>query len=621
MVCVPVTILGEYLVLRAANARAAARSTPRAYRPLRLRRVSSEATRWRLGVCLLILIASSSVLSSCSRPEKPRHLLLITVDTLRADHLGCYGNALGLTPNLDRLAERSILFSRAYASAPYTMPSVTAILTGQNPEQVGVVRNGSRLPKNVPTMATHFRASGWKTGAVISNFVLSERFGLSVDFDEYDDTLPQIEANRDLPERIAQYTTDAALEMLDRIWEDENQRVFLWVHFQDPHGPYTPPGNRRMRFLDHERSAQGSQNILAVSSHTRGLGAIPTYQFFPGHFEAAYYRAGYDGEISYMDEEVGRLLAGWSTRGLMNETVVVFTSDHGEGLGENNYWFAHGEYLSEPLLHVPLLIGAPNLGSGTRGDIASLVDLLPTISVLFGLELADDYPGRDLLAEGAERDLGMAYSMAYTPASTSRRFGLAKAGFRYVVVPAKPGSKETFVELGDNSGNPATPPEDLIDELRTELESIRERFPSRLTSLTPQLSASDREKLRALGYTVGLPPHGGAFVSQTVPSVMTAGEQYAVSVAIRNTGTNTWTLTDKYRLGSQNPRDNNTWGISRVLLDASDSIATGEEKTFTWTVTAPAAAGTYNFQWQMVREGTTWFGDASANVVVTTDPP
>ena len=278
------------------------------------------------------------------------------------------------------------------------------------------------------------------------------------------------------------------------------QRVFLWVHYQDPHGPYTPPGDRRSQFLDQERRLPDGRKILPASATVRGLGGIPTYQLLPGHFEAAYYRAGYDGEISYMDHEIGRLLAGWSSRGLLDETVVVFTSDHGEGLGENDYCFAHGDYLTEPLLHVPLLISVPNQDAGVRGNLVSLVDLLPTISALFGLAIPDGYPGRDLFAPDAKQRPAAAYSMAQPPDAPIPRFGSAKSGFRFVVAREKTGLRETFIKLADGSDDPAPPPEELIGELCTELNRIRERFPSRPVSPPAQLSPSEREKLRALGY-------------------------------------------------------------------------------------------------------------------------
>jgi arylsulfatase len=437
----------------------------------------------------------------CGKEDPSRgNLLLITVDTLRVDHLGCYGNPLGLTPNLDRLAQRGLVFTSAYSSAPSTFPSVTAILTGRHPEEVGALNNNSRLGPNIPTLATHLREKGWKTGAVVSNFILSERSGLNSGFDLYDANYPQTETNRGIPERIAKDTTDAALTILDRLTHDNRVPVFLWVHYQDPHGPYTPPENRRARFLAGEQRQPGGMRILPVSPSVRGMGGIPSYQFHQGHQDVAYYRAGYDGEVHYMDEEVGRLLKGWGHRGLLDETVIVFTSDHGESLGEDNYWFAHGEYLSDVLVHVPLLIILPDQVHEKKDEVTSLVDLLPTLTDLFGIEIEGNYPGRNILVPDAGEGSSGPYFMTLPQESTVPRFGLMRGGYKYILSLENEGSKEKLVRLGRDDNDVLQNSQDLAKALRAELDTIRDKFPVGFVDGNRALSASDREKLRALGY-------------------------------------------------------------------------------------------------------------------------
>jgi arylsulfatase len=460
--------------------------------------VTAGAGRFRR---VALFLALSALASACGRGEaEPRHLLLVTVDTLRADRLGCYGNPLGLTPNLDRLAERSTLFTTAYASAPSTFPSVTAILTGRHPEAVGVRNNYDRLGRDVKTLGTHLRSRGWRTGAVVSNFVLGEHSGLGFHFDLYDATFPQMEAVRRRPERIAVDTTHAALAMLDRLAGEGSGPIFLWVHFQDPHGPYHPPGDRRTRFLERERELPDGRRNLRRSPDVRGMGGIPTYQFVAGHREVAYYRSGYDGEISYMDEEVGRLLEGFSERGLMDSTVIVFTSDHGEGLGEGDYWFAHGEYLTEPLLRVPLLVAAPGRPPARRDDQASLIDLFPTLLALLGMDPPEGHAGENLFAAGADRQLRVAYFMTHPRESTVPRFGLARDGYNYVLSLGQAGEKESLIRQGKDDENLIAGEKGLARDMRAELVSLRGRFLPEGQRATREISPADREKLRSLGY-------------------------------------------------------------------------------------------------------------------------
>lgn len=431
------------------------------------------------------------VLVACGSPEtKPRHLVVISVDTLRLDRLGTYGSPLGLTPAIDGLAATSVRFTAAYAAAPFTLASLAAFMTGRYPEEIGVVANDAMLPPNVTTLAGWLTARGWRTGAVVSNFALHGRTGMKAGFYYYDATFPQHEDVRRLPERNAPDTTTAALAMLGRL-SANHAPVFLWVHFQDPHGPYTPPDELRERHLGAERRAPDGARLLAVSDGDRGLGDIPHYQFQPDHRDVAYYRASYDGEVEYTDREIGRLLAGLSRHLPPEETVVVFTADHGEGLGEDDYWFAHGEYLSEPLVHVPLLMRIPGRRASVRDDVVSLVDVFPSLAGILGVDRPPAVRGRDLFASGAAGQ-GFAY-FATLRESTVPRFGFVRHGVRYVE------SLETGDAPGPTLAQNRTSPDDRA-ALSTELAAFRRSLGSSIPPAQQTLSAPEREHLRALGY-------------------------------------------------------------------------------------------------------------------------
>lgn len=447
-----------------------------------------------------VLLASFAAWATgCEEGGTPetRLLLLVSVDTLRSDQLAAYGSERGLTPRIDALAKESLVFTAAYAPASHTLPSISALLTGRYPEELGVWSNGSVLPAGVPTLARAFRQAGWRTAAVVSNWILRRETGLDAGFEHFDDHLPELEATRPMPERLAPDTTRAALDALDACLPAAPARCLLWVHYQDPHGPYTPPAALRKREL---AGVPPGPDELPVLPTPFGPGGIPSYQFLEGRRDAAFYRAGYAGEVAFLDTELGRLLDGVSDRGLDDRAVVVFTADHGESLGEQGYWFSHGELLTDPQVRVPLLLRVPGRAPGRRNDTASLVDLLPTLSgLLLGAAPDADRPGRALLAPGAEQDASSAYLAALRGADTPR-YGLVDGGFKYVV-ELRDGVWHGRLSRSDLEEVDLTAPAPQeAARMRGELEKRMKRYRRIDVESRRDLSPADREKLEALGY-------------------------------------------------------------------------------------------------------------------------
>ncbi|HET6373458.1 MAG TPA: sulfatase, partial [Candidatus Polarisedimenticolia bacterium] len=253
------------------------------------------------------------------------NVLLISIDTLRADHLAAYGYRGIATPTLDGLAQQGVLFENAITPAVMTLPAHATLLTGLHPPTHGIRNNGDfRLNPNVLTLAEVLKARGLRTGAVVGSFVLDSMFGLNQGFESYDDSLPTRVPNEAfLAERPARAVTDAALRFVKTV---NGARFFLWVHYFDPHHPYTPPQQ----------------------------------------FRDQYPRRGYDAEIAYVDSEIGRLLAGLPAAGVTGKTLVVVTADHGEGLQDHGEQ-THGIFLYEETTHVPLIISLPpDIPSGRR---------------------------------------------------------------------------------------------------------------------------------------------------------------------------------------------------------------------------------------------------------------
>lgn len=440
------------------------------------------------------LVAAGLGVACAPAPEAPRHLLLVTIDTLRADQLGAYGSDRGLTPNLDRFASGATLFERAYAPAPFTLASIAALLTARYPEEVGIETNYSAVAGDVPTLATWLSAHGFETRAAVSNVVLDRSSGLDRGFARYDDELRERERVRPLPERTAEATTDAALAL--QAGAPHDAPLFLWVHYQDPHGPYTPPPGYREAQLAAERERVGDAE-LPLARGDRGVGGIPRYQALDGHRDVAFYRAGYAGEIRWVDEQIGRLLSELDARGFLDRAVAIVTADHGEGLGEGDYWFSHGEFLYPPQLRVPLIVSRPGGRGERRSDVASLLDVAPTAAALLGVDpvaTADGLRGRDLFAAGASRGAESLYVSTLATSSVPR-FGLVRGRDLLLVGDGA----RRVVAAGDEDASAADP-----DALARELAALRASLSSR-APVQRAFAEGDLQRLRALGYAEPAP--------------------------------------------------------------------------------------------------------------------
>lgn len=308
------------------------------------------------------------------------NLLVITLDTTRADRLGAYGWPHSATPELDRLAAEGVVFEHASAPAPLTLPAHSSLFTSKYPPAHGVRDNGGFfLDERETTLAERLKAAGVRTGGFVGAYVLDRRWGIGQGFDTYFDNFDP--SKFDTPsladvERPASEVTDHALEWLQSV---AGSRFFGWVHFYDPHSPYAPPEPYRAEFADRP----------------------------------------YLGEIAYVDAQVGRLRAYLERARLLDRTIIVVLGDHGESLGEHGEG-THGFFIYESVLRVPLLIRAPY--GGLRGrrvsDRVRSVDVAPTAMELLGLPAPRDVEGRSLvpLMTGAVRELGLAaYAEAVYP--------------------------------------------------------------------------------------------------------------------------------------------------------------------------------------------------------------
>ena len=332
-------------------------------------------------------------LTGCSR-EPPRRpdVLLITIDTLRADHVGCYGSDLGATPALDALAAEGAVFLNHYSVAAHTAPVHATLMTGLQPREHGLHTNGQSLPEDVTTLAERFSAAGYRTGAFIGSAVLRSEFRFDAGFEVFDEdfSAPMHRAGQgrrassDEFERTAGDVVARALEFLAR---GDTRPVFLWVHVYDPHQPYQTPPRWKQVFSPPDFDDR----------HPAGLGPNPDSDsdFIPRMVSLRL--AAYANEVRYTDEQLGELLQRWRAR--PRPGIVALTADHGEGLFEHGYR-GHGLLLYEEQLRVPLILVAPGrIAAGTRtSSVTSAVDFAATLLDLANLRPPPGLGGTSLIA-------------------------------------------------------------------------------------------------------------------------------------------------------------------------------------------------------------------------------
>ena len=316
-------------------------------------------------------------------------VLLITVDTLRADRLGAYGFRLATSPAIDRLAARGVVFERAISAASVTAGSHASIMTSRYTREHTIgYKNGETRLEGIPTLAEIFDREGYQTAAFVGNVILHRSSGLDRGFDVYDDELPNPELNREFVfERIAEETTERALHWLKN---RDGGPFFLWVHYQDPHGPYTPPSEYRGLFQPEFRP---DERPLPVLEEAFGLNGIPSYQQLAGVRRPSIYETRYAEEIAYADHWIGKLISQVDAIASDAGTIVVLTADHGESLGEEGRYFVHGSSTAPDQAHVPLILSAPGVPEGRRMEIVHHVDVMPTILDLVGFETPADASG------------------------------------------------------------------------------------------------------------------------------------------------------------------------------------------------------------------------------------
>lgn len=418
------------------------------------------------GAILLALVLLTFPAWGLAAPDSKPNVILITLDTVRADRLGCYGSAQVQTPNIDALARVGARFTRAYTPVPITLPAHAVLFTGAFPMATGMHDfSGNKLPASAVTLAEVLRENGYTTAGFIGAAVLDSRFGLNQGFETYFDHFDfsrLLETNLDQMERRGDLVMDEALSWLKR----QPRRPFLlWVHLYDPHHPYTPPEP----------------------------------------FASRYRTRPYDGEIAFADAQVGRLVTFLKQQGLFDGSSFVIAGDHGEGLGEHQEE-THGFFIYNSTLHVPLIFKLPGVAPRVIQDEVSLADVLPTLLHALKIPAPTAVQGRSLLAPILGRPASgpsNLYSESYLPLLHFRwnqLRGFQSRGWKYIDAPRP--------ELYDLRNDPRelknlyATRRSLANEMHDRLFGLLRRF-TPASGPEPEKELTDPallERLRSLGY-------------------------------------------------------------------------------------------------------------------------
>lgn len=446
----------------------------------------------RLRNLLLPILIPLFVLSCNLTPEKrDPNVLLIVIDTLRADHLGCYGYEKTTSPHIDKFAETGVQFQNVYCQMPTTGPSHASIFTSRYPRNHGVLKNGWILSDTFQTIAEILKQNGYITSAIISSFVLSSQFGYSQGFDNYDEEFPKGSSTyrgkfwegRKLEGEFDQRADIATRKAINWMRQNNKSKFFLWVHYFDPHSPYDPPQSYVKDLL--KKDMTPLNKIVAK----------------------------YDGEIRFVDDEVGKLLHEVESLGLASNTLIIITSDHGEGLGQHG-WMEHGMFLYDEQTRIPLIMKFPNLipGNGTIDTVIESIDIVPSVLDMLGLEKENGFSGKSFLPtiqgnEPSSPQTAFLERRHYKEGKyrnikvRGHKFAVRDKYLKYICAPEE-GTYELYNLAEDSKelSNLAKESPDIADKLEQMVKRWEKEQVTAESTFEQSIDQKSLDKLQSLGY-------------------------------------------------------------------------------------------------------------------------
>jgi arylsulfatase A-like enzyme len=519
-------------------------------RPARpVTRSPRSVARWRIIAAGLVIVGVLACLpwgrhrgaspagAAPSPTEAGRpNVLMIVMDTTRADHLSCYGHPAATTPNIDRLAQEGVLFEQATSTAPWTLPSHGTLFTGLYPSQHGARWSRHQLDGQLTTLAEVLQQEGYQTAGFSNNGWISRALNFDQGFDEFFDfqaswrggwvagrmalvqlldRVPGMKAKKRLRDAGATRTNHAIAQWFARD-HDAARPFFIFINYLEPHFEYRPPERFRQRFISPEQEQQRRKLDIEAMRQL-----APPVRFEPPMRELL--TNLYDGELAYLDSRIGELMDGLRARGLLDNTLVIVTSDHGESIGDHDI-FEHQFCIYETLVHVPLVMRYPaTLPAGQRVDArASLIDIVPTVLTAAGVPVSAmgiDLPGQDLvgLATSPQERKNPIVVEYEAPLPMLERFhqrrqdvdehyftrhfkGLYQGPYKFI--ESSDGGRELYDLRADpkEATNLAESVPEVAGRMEQDLEQYVESLPMPQRDQVRSMSEDVRQELRSLGY-------------------------------------------------------------------------------------------------------------------------
>ena len=438
----------------------------------------TKARRGAIGAAVVVALGAAALFwTRGTRPlerlglgggRRP-NVLLVSIDTLRADRLGCYGYSAALTPRLDALAARGLRFERAVTVAPLTLPAHSSLMTGTFPARHGVRDNGGfYLADEQATLAETLRQSGYRTGGFVGAFVLDSRWGIAQGFDRYFDDFDLSKYEGRGMDAVQRRGDEVVAKALDWLGQERDRPFFAWVHLYDPHTPYAAPDEYASRF---PKAPSGA----------------------------------YDAEIAWSDSLVGRLQDALEADGRLGRTLLVVVGDHGESLGEHREP-THAFFVYEATLHVPLIMAGADLPAQVVADPVRLVDVMPTVLAVLGVPAPPAVQGRDLLGFTRGQRLELpALSESWYPRfhyGWSELTSIRDGRYKLIRAP-RPELYDLREDPGEERDLAAGDPR-RVEAMERSLTELQARVGSASVAPAPQrLDPEAEERLEALGYVSG----------------------------------------------------------------------------------------------------------------------
>ncbi len=437
----------------------------------------------RFFFIVTIIAISGGVFSYCKIKFSSPNVVLITIDALRPDHLGCYGYKRATSPNIDKLAQDGVLFTQAISQTSWTAASLMSLLTSTYPSTHKVDDWGLVLDQSLVTLAETLKrknyVTAWGGGG---NWIYKEIPSSGRGFDYFFDA-PEVEG---LIEQILEWMV-----------KFKNKKFFIWVHFFDfPHTPYLPPAPYNELFISAEAGKK-----LPIGKGAGGKGFIPDFAVVNHITDIEYYISQYDGEIAYIDEQLGRILDRLKTLNLDKNTLVIISSDHGESLGEHNYYFQHGYYLYDQLLKVPLIIKGPKIPRGGVIDQqVQMIDIIPTILSFLKIKTDTEVEGISLLPVILGRENKQIY--AFSEVSNGLNLKSIRTDGWKLIYNLTDDEYELYDLKNDaeETVNLAGIEKKQFEYLKVILEEWMNRPRPTVTPLKEPLDEQTKDRLRSLGY-------------------------------------------------------------------------------------------------------------------------